>query len=140
MMTPEELFELFKKPEENDEIILDYRKHPLYIISYFRKLVEPYIKDLDLLIYQAKLINPNLQDQFIIDKLNNVYIEKGFEIIKNLDLEKHKEYIINESNEQFLNGVKYCLEYFLQNEDYEKCAFLRDLHKIILDNLVKKYF
>jgi len=116
-----------KEKAQQVDILLDYKNHPLFWVGMFKKLI-----------YNHDLFNSQILKFF--DKLNEgldlvdidrageyVVFNKSWEYIKkiNPDNLQHQEALYHFSDIQLKTALELSINYFQDNEEYEKCAHLK---------------
>jgi len=130
------IFGLFEEPQENNkevsreeynQLVDNYKKHPLYWVGMFKKLI-----------YNHNLFNSQLLkffekldeglDQVDIDRAGEyVVFNKAWEYIKKINPEdkKHQEALYHFSDLHLKIALELAINYFQEQEEYEKCAHLK---------------
>jgi len=130
------IFGLFEEPQENNkevsreeynQLVDNYKKHPLYWVGMFKKLI-----------YNHNLFNSQLLkffekldeglDQVDIDRAGEyVVFNKAWEYIKKINPEdkKHQEALYHFSDIHLKIALELAINYFQEQEEYEKCAHLK---------------
>ncbi len=135
-MDIKKIFGLFEEPQENNkevsreeynQLVDNYKKHPLYWVGMFKKLI-----------YNHNLFNSQLLkffekldeglDQVDIDRAGEyVVFNKAWEYIKKINPEdkKHQEALYHFSDIHLKIALELAINYFQEQEEYEKCAHLK---------------
>ena len=135
-MDIKKIFGLFEEPQENNkevsreeynQLVDNYKKHPLYWVGMFKKLI-----------YNHNLFNSQLLkffekldeglDQVDIDRAGEyVVFNKAWEYIKKINPEdkKHPEALYHFSDIHLKIALELAINYFQEQEEYEKCAHLK---------------
>ncbi len=135
-MDIKKIFGLFEEPQENNkevsreeynQLVDNYKKHPLYWVGMFKKLI-----------YNHNLFNSQLLkffekldeglDQVDIDRAGEyVVFNKAWEYIKKINPEdkKHQEALYHFSDLHLKIALELAINYFQEQEEYEKCAHLK---------------
>jgi hypothetical protein len=130
------IFGLFEEPQENNkevsreeynQLVDNYKKHPLYWVGMFKKLI-----------YNHNLFNSQLLkffekldeglDQVDIDRAGEyVVFTKAWDYIKKINPEdkKHQEALYHFSDIHLKIALELSINYFQEQEEYEKCAHLK---------------
>jgi hypothetical protein len=130
------IFGLFEEPQENNkevsreeynQLVDNYKKHPLYWVGMFKKLI-----------YNHNLFNSQLLkffekldeglDQVDIDRAGEyVVFTKAWDYIKKVNPEdkKHQEALYHFSDIHLKIALELSINYFQEQEEYEKCAHLK---------------
>ncbi len=135
-MDIKKIFGLFEEPQENNkevsreeynQLVDNYKKHPLYWVGMFKKLI-----------YNHNLFNSQLLkffekldeglDQVDIDRAGEyVVFTKAWDYIKKINPEdkKHQEALYHFSDIHLKIALELSINYFQEQEEYEKCAHLK---------------
>jgi hypothetical protein len=130
------IFGLFEEPQENNkevsreeynQLVDNYKKHPLYWVGMFKKLI-----------YNHNLFNSQLLkffekldeglDQVDIDRAGEyVVFTKAWDYIKKVNPEdkKHQEALYHFSDIHLKIALELAINYFQEQEEYEKCVHLK---------------
>lgn len=135
-MDVNKIFDLFEQPKGNekfiaqgeyDKLIENYKKHPLYWVGMFKKLIYNHnIFNAQILKFFEKL-DEGL-DQVDIDRAGEfVIFTKSWEYIKNINPEdkKHQEALYHFADDYLKTALELSINYFQEYEEYEKCAHLK---------------
>ena len=144
-MDLDKIFGLFSASGSNEEqpsqsyeeMISYYKKHPLYWVGMFKKII-----------YNHHLFNDQLLKFFeqIDEKLSKVDMDKAgeyivftkaWEYIKKVDPndETHQEALYHFADIHLETALELSINYFQETEEYEKCAHLKknlDFVKLLL--------
>ena len=135
-MDIKKIFGLFEEPQENNkevsreeynQLVDNYKKHPLYWVGMFKKLI-----------YNHNLFNSQLLKFFekLDEELDQVDINKAgeymlftraWEYIKKVNPEekKHQEALYHFSDIHLKIALELSINFFQEHEEYEKCAHLK---------------
>ncbi len=135
-MDIKKIFGLFEEPQENNkevsreeynQLVDNYKKHPLYWVGMFKKLI-----------YNHNLFNSQLLkffekldeglDQVDIDRAGEyVVFTKAWDYIKKVNPEdkKHQEALYHFSDIHLKIALELAINYFQEQEEYEKCVHLK---------------
>lgn len=135
-MDVNKVFGLFEEPHENNkemsreeynQLVDNYKKHPLYWVGMFKKLI-----------YNHNLFNSQLLkffekldeglDQVDIDRAGEyVIFTRAWDYIKKVNPEdkKHQEALYHFSDIHLKIALELSINYFQEQEEYEKCAHLK---------------
>jgi hypothetical protein len=134
-MDLDKIFGLFNTPDSDDdkssqsyeEVIDYYKKHPLYWVGMFKKLIYNHeVFHLQLLKFFDKL-DEGL-DQIDVDRAGEyVVFTKAWEYIKKIDTNnlQHQEAIYQFSDIHLKTALELSINYFQEQEEYEKCSHLQ---------------
>jgi hypothetical protein len=120
------IFDLFNQNnslKNEDATIIDLHRHPLFWVGMFEKI----IKNNNIL--KIKLSEFLLSDDYDIKELNklgdSIIFNKAYMFIKNIDLNnpEHQKIIITRGEYGLLPIISLAIDYFLIQEEYEKCTF-----------------
>lgn len=138
-MNLSKIFDLFDyKPENNDlnekdNVIIDLYEKPLFWVGMFEKLIQ------NNNVFKQQVKN-NLQDDF--EQLNEasnavIYIKAYlFLTLLNLDDENHIHAIKSRIKYGYLQkSLEWAMNYFISQEEYEKCIFLKEILKLSQESL-----
>lgn len=144
-MDLDKIFGLFSASGSNEEqpsqsyeeLVSYYKKHPLYWVGMFKKLI-----------YNHHLFNDQLLKFFeqIDEKLSKVDMDKAgeyivftkaWEYIRKVDPEDkaHQEALYHFADIHLKTALELSISYFQETEEYEKCAHLKknlDFVKLLL--------
>ena len=132
----DKIFDLFNDKEPDslkekaqiaDVLIKDYKNHPLFWVGMFKKLIYNHeVFHLQLLKFFDKL-DEGL-DQVDIDRAGEyVVFTKAWEYIKKIDTNnlQHQEAIYQFSDIHLKTDLELAINYFQEQEEYEKCLHLQ---------------
>jgi len=141
-MDVNKIFSLFEQPEGNekfvakeeyDKLIENYKKHPLYWVGMFKKLIYNHnIFNTQILKFFEQL-DEGL-DQVDIDRAGEyVVFTKAWDYIKKINPEdkKHQEALYHFSDDYLKTALELSINYFQEHEEYEKCAHLKKNLKFV---------
>ena len=140
------IFDLFndKEPESLKEkaqiidvLLTDYKNHPLFWIGMFKKLIYNHE------VFNSKLLEffKNLDDELDkvdVDKAGEYMVfNKAWEYIEKVDPNNflHQESLYQLSDIYLKTALELAINYFQEQEDYEKCSHLKknlDFVKLLL--------
>jgi len=128
------LFEGINKdiPDEDDNTLLvDFSEHPLYWIGGFNKLINNYI-------YFNKYLVDKSIDKDRLEISNILLYNRAWEYIKRLDTNNslHLDCLKVKSNESLDIALDSTIKFFEKYEEYEKCAFLKNIQEKVKDFLI----
>ena len=118
---------LQEKAEATDILLNDYKKHPLFWVGMFKKLIYNHrVFHLQLTKFFGN-IDEGL-DQIDIDRAGEyVVFTKAWDYIKKIDPENklHQESLYRFSDDYLKTALELSINYFQEHEEYEKCAHLK---------------
>jgi hypothetical protein len=136
VMNIDKIFDLFNDKEPDslkekaqvvDVLIKDYKNHPLFWVGMFKKLIYNHeVFHLQLLKFFDKL-DEGL-DQIDVDRAGEyVVFTKAWEYIKKIDSNnlQHQEAIYQSSDIHLKTALELSINYFQEQEEYEKCSHLQ---------------
>ena len=135
MIDKNKIFSLFDNNNKKDskELINYYLFYCCYqIIGMFTKLVQNHF------VFHAKLKaflkkeDPNYDSDLAKINAEFAVFNRAWFYIRQLDLNKenHLSAFIEFKKSTFISALKSSIEYFQEEEEYEKCAFLLKLQKL----------
>ena len=118
---------LKEKSQAADILIQDYKNHPLFWIGMFKKLIYNHeVFHLQLLKFFDKLDEGLYQVD--VDRAGEyVVFTKAWEYIKKIDSNnlQHQEAIYQFSDIHLKTALELAINYFQEQEEYEKCSHLQ---------------
>lgn len=139
----DKIFDLFspsdddnKKSTDSSEmgyLIEDYKKHPLFWVGMFKKLIYNHKIFSKKVIQFFEKMNEEL-DLFDVENAGEfVAYNRAWYWIEQVDPSNntHQEAIHFHSDETLLSSVKFAISYFEEQEEYEKCAHLKKIQDLI---------
>lgn len=123
----------FSKDATDDvSLLIDFSEHPLYWIGGFGKLVNNYIY-----FSQHLIEKPNI-DKDKLEISDILLYNKAWEYIRKLNVNNliHLDCLKVKSNESLYNALEATLKFFEKYEEYEKCAFLKQIQEKVKDFLI----
>jgi len=135
-MDVNKIFGLFEQSNKNEKIVTEdeynklvenYKKHPLYWVGMFKKLIYNHN------IFHTQLIKFFEQsdeelDQIDINKAGEyVVFTRAWDYIKKVNPEdkKHQEALFHFVDDYLKTALELSINYFQEQEEYEKCAHLK---------------
>ena len=132
------IFNSFTKNEDNikeDDVnlLVDFSEHPLYWIGYCNKLIINY----DIFVGYFETRKAKTNDPQFLEELKEATYQKSWDYIKNINPENpfHMECVKLKSDPTLNNSLNILLEYYLESEEYEKCALLNKIQSIVKENI-----
>jgi hypothetical protein len=127
------LFEGINKdiPDDDNTLLVDFSEHPLYWIGGFNKLINNYI-------YFNKYLVDKSIDKDRLEISNILLYNRAWEYIKRLDTNNslHLDCLKVKSNEFLDIALDSTIKFFEKYEEYEKCAFLKNIQEKVKDFLI----
>lgn len=131
------IFNLFegnpnKDPVDDISLLVDFSDHPLYWIGGFNKLINNYIYFSQYLIEKPNIDKDKLEISDIL------LYNKAWEYIKKLNINNsiHLDCLKVKSSESLYNTLEAALKFFEKYEEYEKCAFLKQIQEKVKGFLI----
>jgi len=127
------LFDKSKKEEEDlsqedyNKIVKDYHKHPLFWVGMFKKLIYNHHLFHDQILKFFEQLDEGL-NQVDIDKAGEfVVFNRAWDYIKKINPEekKHQEALFHFADDYLKSAIELSINYFQEQEEYEKCAHLK---------------
>lgn len=101
--------------------------HPRYFLGMFEKLINNHLSYQKGLIEMFKVADSTLDVKDIGRAGENLLFNRAWEYIDKFNIEdKYSQEILTKQNtEKFIKSIKTAMVYFENEEEYEKCAFLK---------------
>jgi len=130
-MDIDNIFELFSDSEfiKEDKPSVEFSKTPIYWVGMYKKLILNHIS------FNKKILKffEKANQEFDIDDIKEageffVY-NRAWDYIKKIDIEKPTHLLaLSEYSDEYLDtSLKLGINFYEQQEQYEKCAFLKKL-------------
>lgn len=133
MINLDNIFSLFSSNEGvdgiNSEVQIDFSQTPIYWIGMYKKLVLNHINFNKKVLKFFQESNQELDVEDIKDAGEFVVYHRAWHYIQNVDID-NKEHIIaieKYADEYLDTALKLGISFFEQNEEYEKCALLKQI-------------
>lgn len=136
-MDVDKVFGLFEEPQEDNnkkmsqeeytQLVDNYKKHPLYWVGMFKKIIYNHNLFNNQLLKFFEKIDEEL-DQVDIDRAGEyVIFTKSWDYIKKIDPTniQHQEALYHFSDIHLKTALELSINYFQEHEEYEKCAHLK---------------
>jgi len=135
-MDLKKFFNLFDSEEpENEPVIVNEQlaEHPYIYMGLFKKLILNYET------FSTQLFNfmRSTEDDLDVDKLEKAGVHmvywRAYHHIEKIDLTQdfHVDTIRAYADDNFIKALDMCLHYYEDIEEYEKCAFLKQISDIV---------
>mgnify|MGYP003647576234 FL=1 len=139
MIDPERIFGLFKSldqgnaPPEGGGVYFDIKDTPEYKIGMFTRIIMDHLNFNQKVAKFFSKANSELEEEDITLAGEFVVYHRGWFYIKNIDLKDKRDWYAIEkmSNPKTLTAVDLSINYFEEQEEYEKCAHLLSISKAI---------
>jgi hypothetical protein len=147
MINLEKIFGLFDKDFENSkEVYVDFTNVPAYWVGMYCKIIDNYSSYGDNLLkalghedieveFMSDSEKPELMTDEIMDAWKSLTFDRAFSYIKRINIHD-KEHIQNlkDSNRPELEDrLQDSIDYYIESEEYEKCALIYKILKNYLD-------
>jgi hypothetical protein len=133
MINVDNIFSLFSSNEEldgiNSEVQIDFTQTPIYWIGMYKKLVLNHINFNKKVLKFFKESNQELDVDDMKDAGEFVVYHRAWHYIQNVNIDNKKHIIAIEKyvDEYLDTALKLGISFFEQHEEYEKCAFLKQI-------------
>jgi len=131
----EEIFNLFKSPEEekDESIQINLSEYPAVWMGMFKKLILNYQTFGQQLLKFFETSDPQLDINDIekagcymvfnraLDNLSKIEVDNSF----------HIECLKFYADVDFKKALNLAIDYFISEEEYEKCSYLQKIHDIV---------
>ena len=123
----DKIFNLFDAPKV--DTIEDFKKHPIYFILMFKKILNNYSQFKSINIKSIKKLHPELDEEDLEKANQYISFTKAYQYIQKLDLtnDKHMFSLVHQKDDVLVTNLNMALDYFVSVENYENCAFIRDV-------------
>jgi hypothetical protein len=127
MISPEKIFSVFESGSSSqEEVALDYSKHPVYVLGMFKKMV------LNLESFAIKLINTfpdfNADSDNVQEAGEYMVYNRAYNMLKELDTSSDQHEHIQMCADIFTQrALSNTLLYFEGKEEFEKCIIIKEV-------------
>ena len=130
-MDLDNIFELFSDSEfiKDDESPIDFSKTPIYWVGMYKKIVLNHINFNKKVLKFFKEANYEFDIVDIKEAGEFIVYNRAWHYIENIDL-KNKKHILalSEYSDEYLDtSLKLGINFFEQQEQYERCAVLKEI-------------
>jgi hypothetical protein len=135
-MDLKKIFKLFDSDEPEDKPIIvneQLAEHPYIYMGLFKKLILNYNTFSEQLFQFMRSADSDLDvDQMEKAGIHMVYW-RAYNHIEKIDLTQdfHVDTLRAYADDNFIKALDMCLQYYEDNEEYEKCAFLKKISDIV---------
>lgn len=139
------IFDLFsQEPEDNsqeekqqEQILVDFRSHPVYSVLMFKKMILNHLHNRKVVIALMKQSDPKLNEENVLKMGDSICFNKALDYLASLDLNNElvNKSIKEQADKDLLFTVNKAIEYFENLENYEQCAFLKQVQDKVKENL-----
>jgi hypothetical protein len=136
------IFSMFDDGDSKDtdevSLLVDFSDHPLYWISGFNKIINNYVFFTQYIIKNFNNISPELNQEEIDTIGVTLLFNRSWEYIKRLNLDNpfHIDCLKIKSSESLNDSLEAAILFFEKIEEYEKCAFLKNIQDKVKDFLI----
>lgn len=134
-MDIEELFNLFKVPkEEKDESIqINLAEYPAVWMGMFKKLILNYQTFSKQLLKFFETSDPQLDINDIEKAGCYMVFNRALDNLSKMDINNsfHVECLKFYADEDFQKALNLSIDYFVSEEEYEKCSYLQKIQNVI---------
>jgi hypothetical protein len=142
MIDPNKIFELFNRADqdpplnEKSEIegqLLELKDSPAFKLGIFKKLILNHTTFSDSLVKLIKRADKEFDTDDVKIAGECIVYTRSWEYIKDFDVKDLESFNIlkNYSNQELLTTFNLATHYFQEQEEYEKCAHLHNISKVI---------
>lgn len=136
VMDVDKIFDLFNNKEPDslkekaqaaDILITDYKNHPLFWVGMFKKLIYNHNTFRNQLLVFFENLDEGL-DQVDVDRAGEfVVFTRAYDYISKIDPTdfQHQEALYYFSDIQLKTALELSINYFQEQEEYEKCSHLK---------------
>jgi len=128
------IFGAFTSKDDNI-VAIDFSEHPLYLIRMFKKLILNHktfkLKNISFL---SKL-DPDMNPEDIGAIGDLVIFNRAYFYLNKIDIKNqtHCQIVENNYSVDLMSAISLALSYFESTEEYEKCAHIFNIKKILLE-------
>jgi len=131
-MDTDKIFSLFKVSGEEEAYneLEKYKKHPLYIIGMFKKLISNYYSSRKNLILFFNKIDSELSKDDLDRAGEFIVLNKAYDYISQINVNNrtHQESLFFSLKDPMLKeNIILSISYFEKYEEYEKCKVLKEI-------------
>jgi hypothetical protein len=136
------IFSMFDDGDSKDtdevSLLVDFSDHPLYWISGFNKIINNYVFFTQYITKNFNNISPELNQEEIDTIGVTLLFNRSWEYIKRLNLDNpfHIDCLKIKSTESLNDSLEAAILFFEKIEEYEKCAFLKNIQDKVKDFLI----
>jgi hypothetical protein len=136
------IFSMFDDGDSKDtdevSLLVDFSDHPLYWISGFNKIINNYVFFTQYIAKNFNNISPELNQEEIDTIGVTLLFNRSWEYIKRLNLDNpfHIDCLKIKSSESLNDSLEAAILFFEKIEEYEKCAFLKNIQDKVKDFLI----
>lgn len=132
MVDIDNIFSLFGEYDDldgnsNSNTLIDIKSTSLYKVGMFKKVILNHVNFNKKIIKLFTKSNSELDINDLKEAGESIVYNRAWSYIKNIDIKNkdHQTSIIHYSDEYLDTALKMCISYFIDFEEYEKCAHLQ---------------
>jgi len=134
MVNLDHIFHLFSSNDDlqgvaNDKTFIDFKNTPTYWVGMYKKLILNHLNFNKKIIQFFKKSNKELDLGDVKEAGESITYNRAWNYIKKIDINKkeHLEGIDNYADEYLDTSLKLGISFFIETEEYEKCAHLQKI-------------
>ena len=124
--------------EEDDNVAsVDFSEHPIYLLGMFRKLITSHkLYGLKNILSIVNVI-PDIDKDDIKSIGDFILFNRAWDYINKIDIinETHIQIVKDSHSNQLVDAIDCAISYFETKEEYEKCAYLFNIKKLLLTSV-----
>jgi len=134
-MDIEELFNLFKVPEEekDESVQMNLSEYPAVWMGMFKKLIINYQTFSQQLLKFFETSDPKLDTEDIYKAGCYMVFNRALENLSKIEVDNsfHIECLKFYADKDFKKALTLAIDYFISEEEYEKCSYLQKIYDIV---------
>lgn len=134
-MDIEELFNLFKVPEEekDESVQMNLSEYPAVWMGMFKKLIINYQTFSQQLLKFFETSDPKLDTEDIHKAGCYMVFNRALENLSKIEVDNsfHIECLKFYADTDFKKALNLAIDYFVSEEEYEKCSYLQKIYDIV---------
>tara|TARA_R100000773_G_scaffold43619_1_gene42472 strand:- start:76 stop:498 length:423 start_codon:yes stop_codon:yes gene_type:complete len=134
MVNLDHIFHLFSSNDDlqgvaNDKTFIEFKNTPTYWVGMYKKLILNHLNFNKKIIQFFKKSNKELDLGDVKEAGESITYNRAWNYIKKIDINKkeHLEGIDNYADEYLDTSLKLGISFFIETEEYEKCAHLQKI-------------
>tara|TARA_R100000734_G_C3265666_1_gene63057 strand:+ start:109 stop:531 length:423 start_codon:yes stop_codon:yes gene_type:complete len=134
MVNLDHIFHLFSSNDDlqgvaNDKTFIDFKNTPTYWVGMYKKLILNHLNFNKKIIQFFKKSNKELDLGDVKEAGESITYNRAWNYIRKIDINKkeHLEGIDNYADEYLDTSLKLGISFFIETEEYEKCAHLQKI-------------
>lgn len=137
MVNLNNIFELFSSNEDlegvNDKLYSDLTSNPIYWVGMYNKIILNHVSFSKRIRKFLKDINHSLDEDDVKNAGEYMVYHRAWSYISNIDIndESHGLYVNEYKDKSLTITLALGIKFFEKYEDYEKCAFLKNILDIL---------